>query len=200
VLAPALLIVYPFAVHTAIIKGYGAVALLVFLAIPLILTAHSLMAGLAAVLAVAAAITLLSGIVADNWKYLLYLMPVTINTALGIFFGRTLLPGKTPLITGFSIRMRGKLEPGVAGYTRRVTQLWTAFFILLAVESLMLALFAPVEVWSLFTNILNYLFAGLLFVGEYHYRVRHLDNLEHPGFTRFLRNLSKANPGAFNRR
>ena len=77
--------------------------------------------------------------------------------------------------------------------------MWTLFFILLAFESLLLALFAPLEIWSLFANLLNYLLAGLLFTGEYFFRVQHLDDLEHPSFSRFVRNLSRVDPRVFNK-
>jgi len=175
------------------------VALAIFVAAILLLSIRSLVAGLLVLLVVAAALALLSATMGNIWRYPLYLMPVLINTTLGVLFGRTLLPGRTPLITGISIRLHGKLEVGVADYTRHVTQIWTAFFTLLLIESLTLALVAPLEIWSLFTNILNYLFAGLLFVGEYFYRVRHLDHLEHPDFVRFLRSLSRVSPGVFTR-
>lgn len=40
----------------------------------------------------------------------------------------------------------------------------------MTIESLILALFSSLAVWSLFTNILNYLFIAALFVIEYGYR------------------------------
>ncbi len=167
--------------------------------VPVFLTFRNRARGLIAALAAAAAIALLAATFESSEQLLLYLTPVLINATLAVFFGRTLLPGETPIITRFSILLRGKLEPGVVRYTRRVTQVWTLFFILLALESLLLALFAPLEIWSLFANILNYLLAGLLFAGEYFFRVHHLRDLEHPGFTRFVRNLSRVDPRVFNK-
>ena len=195
----ALLIAYPVAIHAAVINGYAVAALLMLLVVPVFLTCGNRARGLFAALATAAAVALLAATFESSEQLLLYLMPVLINAALAVFFGRTLLPGETPLITRFSILLRGKLEPRVVSYTRRVTQVWTLFFILLALESLLLALFAPLEIWSLFANILNYLLAGLLFAGEYFFRVHHLHDLEHPGFPRFVRNLSRLDPRVVNK-
>ena len=193
----ALLIIYPVAIHAAVINGHVVAALLMLLVAPVFLSSRSRAKGLLAVLAVTAAIALLAAAIENSEQLLLYLIPVLINTTLAVFFGRTLLPGETPLVTRLSILLRGRLEPRVAGYTRRVTQMWTLFFILLALESVLLALFAPLEIWSLFTNLLNYLLAGLLFTGEYFFRVRYLDDLEHPSFSGFVRSLSRVDPRVF---
>jgi uncharacterized membrane protein len=163
VLVFALLITYPVAIHAAVINDHVVAALLMLLVAPVFLSSRSRAGGLFAVLAIATAITLLAAAFENSEQLLLYLITILINTTLAVFFGRTLLFGETPLITRFSILLRGKLEPRVAGYTRRVTQMWTLFFILLTLESVLLSLFAPLEIWSLFTNLLNYLLAGLLF-------------------------------------
>ena len=195
----ALLTAYPVVIHAAVINGYAVAALLMLLVVPVFLTSRSRARGLFAALAVTAAVSLLAATLEGSEQLLLYLMPVLINAILAVIFARTLLPGETPLVTRFSILLRGKLEPQVVSYTRRVTQVWTLFFILLALESLLLALFAPLEIWSLFANILNYLLAGLLFAGEYFFRVHYLHDLEHPGFPRFVRNLSRVDRRVFNK-
>jgi uncharacterized membrane protein len=194
----ALLVACPFAIHTAIISGHSVAALLMLLAPAVLLTCRSPAGRLLASLAGAAVVVLLAAAIEGSGQFLLYLMPVLINTTLAILFGRTLLPGRTPIITRFSILLRGKLEPRVLGYTRRVTQLWTLFFLILALVSLLLALLAPLHIWSLFANILNYLFVLLLFVGEYLFRIHYLADLEHPGFRQFVSNLFRVNPRAFN--
>lgn len=128
-------------------------------------------------------------------KALLFAIPVLINTGFAIFFGQSLLPGKTPVITLYAILLRSEIDPRVIAYTRHVTQLWTMFFIALATESLILAVFASIEIWSLFANFLNYVFIAVLFAGEYYYRIHHLNDLEHMSFPRFLHRLSKVNLG-----
>jgi len=119
----------------------------------------------------------------------LYLPPVLINIALMVLFGKTLLAAATPLVTRVACLWRGPLDPAVALYTRRVTIAWTVFFALMALESIGLALFAPLQIWSLFTNLLNYVFVLLFFVIEYQLRLYCLPDHEHLSFRAFCRLL-----------
>jgi hypothetical protein len=63
------------------------------------------------------------------------------------------------------------------------------FFAVLALESLLLALFAPLHLWSIFSNFFNYLFLLLFFIVEYRIRVYLFPEVEHPGFFGFVRDL-----------
>ena len=58
----------------------------------------------------------------------------------------------------------------VRRYTRRVTQVWCAFFALNALVALLLALVTSLPTWSLYTNVLNVPLLVMLFAGEYFYR------------------------------
>lgn len=194
VLLPAgLLLVCLVSIHLAITGGYPVAALMILL-FPLVMLSGRKPTTRLAVLATAGTVILLTARLADdNGLFLLYAPPVLVNAGLAILFGHSLFKGNTPLVTRYSIRLRGKLEPAVVGYTRNVTRLWTAFFITMALESLLLALFAPLEVWSLFANILNYVFTVVLFIGEYMFRIRHLAHLEHPGFFSFVASIVRLN-------
>lgn len=121
---------------------------------------------------------------------LMFVPPVLINLAMMVLFWRTLLPGAMPLVGRVAALWRGTLDPAVARYTRRVTIAWTVFFGLSAVESIALALFAPLHVWSLFTNCLNYIFVLLFFVIEYRLRLFCLPEHEHLSFRAFCRLLT----------
>ena len=46
---------------------------------------------------------------------------------------------------------------------------------------------ASKELWSLFTNLLNYLVVGTLFGGEYLYRRYRFRDHDHPSFPEYLR-------------
>jgi uncharacterized membrane protein len=116
---------------------------------------------------------------------LMFLPPVLINIALMVLFGRTLLPGATPLVARIASLWRGSLDPAVALYTRRVTIAWTAFFALMVAESAGLALFAPLHIWSLFTNFLNYILVLMFFIVEYQLRLYFLSGHEHLSFRAF---------------
>ena len=161
-----LLLAYPVASHTAMYFHCPALALAALFAVALaaalsLLPGHRLWVLLAG---------LLGGILL--WRLpaasaLIYLPPLLLNTGLGLLFGRTLVGGRVPLITRFAEEVMGDRHPERRGYTRGVTLAWTLAFAAMALESLLLALFASAETWSLFTNVLNYLFIAALFLGEF---------------------------------
>jgi uncharacterized membrane protein len=92
------------------------------------------------------------------------------NLAMLWVFGRTLLRGREPLITGFARRIHGTLPPHMELYTRRVTIAWCVFFS--AQVLLSAVLFAlSLNYWSLFVNVLSLPLVALMFVVEYAYRI-----------------------------
>jgi uncharacterized membrane protein len=106
------------------------------------------------------------------------LMNATLNLFLLWLFGRTLLPGKEPLISQISRRINGELKSEVVDYTRHVTIVWCIFFALEVIASLLLYVFAPLAAWSFFINVLNLPLLILMFVGEKLYRTLRFPN--HP--------------------
>jgi len=186
-----LLILYPFLVHAAIIadsRGLEWAAML-------LLGVNLLYAGLAR-RALWAWLGLVAILVVSTWfvllgdgRYFLYAAPVLICSALAWMFGRTLMPGQVPLITRFAQAMSGPLSPEVQRYTRGVTKFWVALLTTLAVVNLLLALFAPPVVWSLFTNFISYLLLGAVFLGEWLFRRRVLGADEALGWWEYLRGL-----------
>jgi uncharacterized membrane protein len=125
---------------------------------------------------------------------LVYAQPVLINAGLSYLFGRTLLGSRTPLITRFIQADRGDLDMVTRRYGLQLTRVWTAFTALLALECLVLAVFADRDTWALVTSFVNYGLTGLLFVVEYPVRVRVLSHLEHRGFLHYLSFLSQCRP------
>jgi len=109
-------------------------------------------------------------ILIDATRVTLYLQPIILISFFIVYFAKTLLPGKEPLITKIARIIFQDDGPEMAAYTRQVTWVWTCFLVILLVQTIGLSLFAPIELWSLFTNVLNYLFMGLLFIIEYIYR------------------------------
>jgi uncharacterized membrane protein len=104
---------------------------------------------------------------------------VAIHVALALVFAVTLRPGQEPLVSALARRVHDGLSPGMAGYTRKVTIVWSAYFVLMAATSLLLFAFAPFDVWAVFANLATPLAMVLLFVGEYLLRYR-----LHPEFER----------------
>ncbi|MCU7943431.1 MAG: hypothetical protein KZQ87_12205 [Candidatus Thiodiazotropha sp. (ex Cardiolucina cf. quadrata)] len=188
-------ICYPFAVHSSVFSGSiipGLVILIILLALLSLtfLMQHSWITGLLLLLLtfLAIGITLLKG--ESTGLSLLHTPPIAINLILGLLFASTLLPGRNPLISRFASKIHGDvLDKPTQEYTRSVTQFWVAVFFFMAIESWLMAAFAPHRVWSLFTNFINYLIVLLIFVVEYQIRIRRLAHLKHPGFFRFLLSL-----------
>ena len=93
----------------------------------------------------------------------LYLPPILVASALFQLFAHTLLPGEEPLLCRLARHVDGVEDGRRLGYARRLTWFWAIFFAAMVAESVLLAMFAPIEIWSLFTNFINYLLiVGLL--------------------------------------
>jgi uncharacterized membrane protein len=93
-----------------------------------------------------------------------------VNASLLIGFGCTLLPGREALLTRIVVAVRGPMPPDMILHTRRVTIAWCCFFAAQLVGSLVLYLFAPLEAWSFFINVLDLPLVVLMFVLEGTYR------------------------------
>jgi uncharacterized membrane protein len=119
-----------------------------------------------------AAVALAAGAVTALWigrpgaaAALLGLLPLAGNLLLAWHFGATLRPGHEPLITRYTRAEQGGVAPGMAGYTRRLTWLWTWFFLAFAaVNGLTLAGLGPAPGPSAVANVALSL---LLFLGEH---------------------------------
>ena len=179
VLTLVLTVSYPIALHLIILSGHTQAAVWILLIIALL---HSLLIfssgqGRLTELPVPgiAVLAVISLFIDD--ASILYLPPILIASGLLVIFGRTLQPGEEPLITQFARRVERESDAAVLLYTRRLTWVWTLFFAAMLIESILLALFAPIEVWSLFTNLINYLLIAGLFALELLYRVFHFRRL-----------------------
>jgi uncharacterized membrane protein len=95
-----------------------------------------------------------------------------IHGSLLAWFASSLRPGREALVTSLARQVRGSLEPEVATYTRNVTRAWCVFFAAQLGGSALLLAFAPTAIWSWFDNILDLPLVGLMFLGEYAFRVR----------------------------
>jgi uncharacterized membrane protein len=130
--------------------------------------------------------------VALGWRYapglLLYVPPAALNVGFGVFFAVTLAPGREPRIASFArIERGGELPPDLCRYTRQLTWLWTVFFFLSAAIGLLLAAFAPLEIWSAFVNVASYVAVAVLFVGEYLYRKVRFPHYRHAPLASLVR-------------
>jgi uncharacterized membrane protein len=104
---------------------------------------------------------------------------VAIHVLLAFVFGLTLVGGRESLITALARRVHGGLTPAMAAYSRKVTVVWTAYFVAMGALSLALYALAPFATWAAFANLATPLAMLALFVGEYLLRYR-----LHPEFER----------------
>ena len=125
--------------------------------------------------------------------WLLFVPPIVINAMLAWLFGRTLVHGRVPLIARFAQIEQGTLSSELATYTRTLTWLWTLLFIAAALLSSALAMSGHRDAWSLFTNFINYLLVGALFLGEFVYRRLRFRNYRHHSPLQLLRNVRGTN-------
>lgn len=93
---------------------------------------------------------------------------IVFNLLLAAGFGATLRRGSTPLLQRIAAAAFPQdMSPAFGGYLRGFTIVWIAFFVAMAVASLLLACYAPFYVWSLFVNVLTWPLTAAVFLGEW---------------------------------
>jgi uncharacterized membrane protein len=94
-----------------------------------------------------------------------------VYVGLAWLFARTLRGDAVPLIERFA-RMEHTegMTPELVRYARLVTQVWSIYFIVLAMAIMVLTIVASTETLSLFTNVLSWFFLAGLYFAEYAYR------------------------------
>lgn len=137
-------------------------------------------------------LVMFGAIYVDAAIYLLYVPPIIIPLLVWSVFFRSLLPGREPIVTDIGERARGPLSKKMRRYTRHVTIIWTVLLGMMTIWSVAL-LFAPEEIWSLFTNFINYMLVGFLFFVEYLIRKRIFQDHDHPNFIQYILIVINAN-------
>ena len=188
---PWLFFAYPVLAHLATLlnnQGLAGLALASFVAAPLL---PALRRGqVLPWLCLTACAAILFFCARSGWAtYLMYLPPILIPISVMAVFALSLRQGQTPVVTRIATGIRSKtlgeaMPPELTVYTRRVTQSWVLLLSLIAAGSVLLALFASTELWSVMTNIIMYVLIGGMFLMEYLYRrwrFRHLRHESLPG-------------------
>lgn len=91
--------------------------------------------------------------------------PVFVSLCLAGAFGHSLLHPPT-MIERFARIREPDLPAGAVEYCRRVTIVWTAFTTFNAAVAAGTALWASIEIWTLWTGAVSYILLGVLFLGE----------------------------------
>lgn len=161
----ALLAAYPFGVYFLMGRGNLRVAGLALLAV---LAVRFLTPGAPRTQALAALATgtgFAAAIVATNSETLARLYPVGVSATMLAVFGWSLI--RPPSIAERIARASGAvLDAAGVRYTRTVTVVWCAFFVMNGAIALATALAGSREEWALYNGLLSYLIAGALLLGE----------------------------------
>jgi uncharacterized membrane protein len=106
-------------------------------------------------------------------------VPALFSAALLVSFGRTLFVPPS-MVETFARGIRSDLSDEHVTYCRRVTLVWTIFFLLNGSLALALALDGDLEAWTLYNGFLAYILMGALFAGEFLYRRHRFPQLRKP--------------------
>ena len=102
---------------------------------------------------------------------LLLFYPVVVNSVMLAVFGGSLW-STMPMIERLARLREPDLPERAVRYTRRVTQIWCAFFIINGGIALFTALYGDLSLWTAWNGMISYLLMGTLMAGEWLVRQR----------------------------
>ncbi|HCB0455639.1 TPA: hypothetical protein MYN05_003822 [Klebsiella quasipneumoniae subsp. quasipneumoniae] len=102
---------------------------------------------------------------------LLLFYPVVVNSMMLAVFGGSLW-SRMPIIERLARLREPDLPERAVRYTRRVTQIWCAFFIINGGIALFTALYGDLSLWTAWNGMISYLLMGTLMAGEWLVRQR----------------------------
>ncbi|EIY5094882.1 hypothetical protein ACOI6Z_17255 [Klebsiella sp. C239] len=102
---------------------------------------------------------------------LLLFYPVVVNSVMLAVFGGSLW-SRMPIIERLARLREPDLPERAVRYTRRVTQIWCAFFIINGGIALFTALYGNLSLWTAWNGMISYLLMGTLMAGEWLVRQR----------------------------
>lgn len=103
----------------------------------------------------------------DGSQHALRWYPVMANALMLAAFAASLRPGQRPVIERLARLREPDLPPAGVRYTRRVTQVWTGFFLLNGLAAACLALWGSWQAWAWYNGAASYVLIGLLLAGEW---------------------------------
>ena len=92
--------------------------------------------------------------------------PVIVSLAMGAVFTVTLFTDR-PMVERLARLRMPDLDDYSIAYTRKLTKVWIGFFAVNAMIATWTALYASMEIWTLYNGFLSYLLIGILFIGEW---------------------------------
>lgn len=97
---------------------------------------------------------------------LLLLYPVVVNAVMLAVFGGSLW-STMPIIERLARLQEPNLPAQAVRYTRRVTQVWSGFFIVNGSVALFTVAYGDMALWTLWNGMIAYLLMGTLMAGEW---------------------------------
>jgi uncharacterized membrane protein len=193
-LVAAGVIVYQVGVYCLVVYHPGGVLGESLMAAPLLVVAWCVLArtrrgrAVLGLLAVAGILGMLHWRASEAITPWLYPVPyLAVYLGLLWLFGRTLRAGQQALITQLATHVHGEISVPMARYTRRVTLAWCVFFAAMALVSLLLFLFEPLPVWSVFNSLLNLPLVVIMYLGEYAWRTWRYPDFPHASIATVFR-------------
>lgn len=101
----------------------------------------------------------------------LRLYPVIMNAVMLLVFSYSLYKGP-PIIETFARITDPELDEQGIIYTKKVTQLWCAFFVINGAIALYTSLFSSLAVWAGYNGVIAYIAMGVLFALEWLVRMK----------------------------
>ena len=126
-------------------------------------------------------------VVEANFPLVYLLEECSVYALLSFTFARTLLLGRVPLCTHWAHLVHGPLPVAVARYTRSTTIAWALFFALITCASLALYQYAPLRIWSAFSNFFTIPLVVMMFIAEYAVRRKRLPAEHRTGLLQSVR-------------
>jgi uncharacterized membrane protein len=117
------------------------------------------------VVAVAGIILCVASYLLSTHQLLLF-YPVVVNSVMLTLFGGSLW-SSMPIIERLARLREPELPEAAVRYTRRVTQVWCAFFIFNGTVALFTALHGDMTLWTAWNGMIAYLLMGTLMAGEW---------------------------------
>ena len=199
----AWLLLFPLIVHLAVLAGTVEVAawvILVYLLVQLV-SMQRVCAPVRMVLGCAVCVPFALLILYGTADWVLFALPVLVYGTLLKVFSDSLKPGHEPIATRFARALEDPpLGEPVLRYTRAVTRLWAVYFLTMLICSVLLAVLAPLWLWSWFANVAGYALTATLFVAEFLIRRRVLAGQVHPSVRGYFLKLSKCDYRSMMRR
>ena len=102
---------------------------------------------------------------------IIYLPPILMISLILYPFARSVTANRTPLISRFYQLTEKANDPQVLSYTHKLTWVWIVLITLMLLNTIILTFTASLEIWSLFTNFINYILLFALLFFEWLFRM-----------------------------